>query len=542
MEVYRMNFIMDMVHDNPGEERFDTQFRNPQKLIDYGYNTQVFKHLNTVAEFSCYDEDFFPTIESKEWMKKMSSIVNEEISNAKNAGLMTMSHLDLFVLPKLLVEKYKDELCDSNGKISIYKEKTKEVHRKMFDEIFSRYQVDGIIIRVGETYLHDTPYHIGNGAITYGDAEFEKKTYVELIRFLKEEVCDKHGKYLVFRTWDLFPDRFHANKQYYLDITNQIDECDKLIFSIKHTAIDFWRNVKFNPCLGAGKHKQVVEVQCQREYEGKGAYPMYVMNGIINGFSENTVKMGIRDIADNPLICGIYAWSRGGGWNGPYIKNEFWCDINAYIISKYANEPTRTEKDIFIEYANKIMRLDEENAEKFYKLCLKVPDAVLHGRYITPYDKSLNECLMPSANWLRDDDIGGLRQLNDVFEYLEDNNLVDDAITEKELSVKIWKEIKQMFNEIEIQDEILCEFIGNSIEYGLRFFTVIDVCFKIIAKCRKHQNVKGLLMDFDVAWDNYKELEKRNQSSTSYNTDYKFEKDGIGFDEVLKYCQENLNY
>jgi len=153
----------------------------------------------------------------------------------------------------------------------------------------------------------------------------------------------------------------------------------------------------------------------------------------------------------------------------------------------------------------------------------------------------LNECLMPSANWLRDDDIGGLRQLNDVFEYLEDNNLVDDAITEKELSVKIWKEIKQMFNDIEIQDEILREFIGNSIEYGLRFFTVIDVCFKIIAKCRKRQNVKDLLMDFDIAWNNYKELEKRNQSSTSYNTDYKFEKDGIGFDEVLKYCQEKLN-
>ena len=29
--------------------------------------------------------------------------------------------------------------------------------------------------------------------------------------------------------------------------------------------------VPFNPCIGIGKHQQVVEVQCQREYEGKGA-------------------------------------------------------------------------------------------------------------------------------------------------------------------------------------------------------------------------------------------------------------------------------
>ena len=58
-------------------------------------------------------------------------------------------------------------------------------------------------------------------------------------------------------------------------------------FSIKHTALDFWRHVKVNECLTRGKHPQIIEVQCQREYEGKGAYPNYVMDGVINGFEEN---------------------------------------------------------------------------------------------------------------------------------------------------------------------------------------------------------------------------------------------------------------
>ena len=166
---------------------------------------------------------------------------------------------------------------------------------------------------------------------------------------------------MIFRTWDLFNNKFHADLDYYLDITDKIEPCEKLIFSIKHTALDFWRNVKFNPCLGKGKHRQVVEVQCQREYEGKGAYPIYVMQGVIDGFIENKDRKGLKDIVLNPLISGVYTWSRGGGWNGPYIKNEFWCDINAFVIAQYANNPAKTEKEIFIEYTTQYMGMDEEN-------------------------------------------------------------------------------------------------------------------------------------------------------------------------------------
>ena len=33
--------------------------------------------------------------------------------------------------------------------------------------------------------------------------------------------------------------------------------------------------MEFNPQLAIGKHAQVVEVECRRSYEGKGAYPDY---------------------------------------------------------------------------------------------------------------------------------------------------------------------------------------------------------------------------------------------------------------------------
>jgi len=535
-----MEFIMDMVHDNPGEERFETEFRNPAKLVTYGYNTQVFKHANTVISFDYDGEDFFPTAEGKKWFASMTQSVENELLNAKKAGLMTMSHIDLFVLPKMLVEKYHDEICDEKGKISIFREKTKELHRKMFDEMFEKFPIDGLIIRVGETYLFDTPFHIGNGAVRYEDVEQEKKTFVELISFLVDEVCYKHGKFLIFRTWDLFNNKFHADLDYYLDITDKIEPCEKLIFSIKHTALDFWRNVKFNPCLGKGKHRQVVEVQCQREYEGKGAYPNYVMQGVIDGFIENKDRKGLKDIVLNPLISGIYTWSRGGGWNGPYIKNEFWCDINAFVIAQYANNPAKTEKEIFIEYTTQYMGMDEENGNKFHELCLKASDAILHTRYISKYDESLDEIVMPSANWLRDDDIGGLRQLNEVFDYLEKNNLVEDALAEKRYGVQLWEEIKEIFDEVEMPDGELSQFINNSIEYGFRFSTIIEICMHIFAKCRRGENVKDLLVSYDKAWSKYKELESRAQASTSYMDDYKFSDGGLGLNETIEYCRNNL--
>ena len=537
-----MNFVMDMVHYNPGEKPFDTEFTQPEKLIKYGYNTQVYRYIATAVSFEKMGGTFFDK-DGQEWLEQMQCKADKEINAAHNAGLMTMTHMDLFVLPKLLVEKYKDEICNEEGKIDVYREKTKEIHRVMFDEMFERYPLDGLIIRVGETYLHDTPYHVGNGAIKYGDIEQEKKTFVELIKFLREEICVRHGKYLVFRTWDIFPDHFHANSEYYLDVTNQIEPHENLIFSIKHTKLDFWRRVKFNPCLGIGNHGQVIEVQCAREYEGKGAYPMYVMDGVINAFSELQEPKGIKDMVENPLYRGIFAWSRGGGWGGPYIQNEFWCDLNAYVIGMYGKDTSRTEEEIFLEYACKEMGMDMENARKFHTLCSKkVPEAVLHGRGIEAYDLSLNEEFMPCGLWVRDDRIGGLRQLNKVFRYLEEQDAVGEALKEKEYAVQLWKEIKEDFSKIEMDNVELRFFIQNSIEYAIRFYTILNISMQIFAKCRKKEGVKELLKQYDAAWKRYKELEARPQFSSSYKEEYIFSENNYGLNETIAYCRENLNY
>ena len=128
MQQDKIKFVMDMVHDNPGEKPFDTAFRKPEKLIDYGYNTQVYRYFATTVPFTTMGEDYFDSEQAKEWLHEKQQKALAESMAAHQAGLMTMCHMDLFVLPKKLVEKYKDEMCDEAGKISIFKEIILRIH------------------------------------------------------------------------------------------------------------------------------------------------------------------------------------------------------------------------------------------------------------------------------------------------------------------------------------------------------------------------------------------------------------------------------
>lgn len=516
-----MRFIMDMVHHNPGEPPFKSKFLNPSLLSEYGYNGQVFKHINTAMDFSSIGE-FFVGEEEKSWISNMQKEIGSQISAAKKENMEIFYHIDLFVLPKRLAEKYKDEIYDENGKISLKKEKTKELHRIMFDEMFEKYpDLDGLIVRVGETYLHDTPFHTGNGAVRYGNKEEEIEAFADLLNFLREEICVKHGKYLFFRTWDIFSDRFHSSKEYYLSVTDKVEPHEKLLFSIKHTIVDFWRRVRFNPCLTEGKHNQVIEIQCQREYEGKGAYPNYIMNGVINSFDDNKEPKGIRDIVDNPKIKGVYTWSRGGGWYGPYIKNEFWCDINVWVIAAYANNPAREEEEIFYDYAMNKMGLDKENARKFRELCFMASRALLKGRYVECFDRTLDENSYPCKLWMRDDRLGGLKQLDEVFAYLKENDLLYASVLEKKESVMWWKAVKEAFSEIEIPDKELSDYIETSIDYACGLFEVIYRGWKTMVEgYTKGDRVASFKEDYYKAWEDYKKVGERENCASLYTDLY----------------------
>ncbi len=532
-----MDIKLSMVHHNPGEEPFITKFTNPKTLVEYGFNGQVFKHINTVVTFDKLGHNLFPENSPERlWIDEFKESINREINEAKKAGLLACHHIDLFVLPKKLVEIYKDQICDIEGEISVDKEMTLYLHKVLIDEIFEiAPNLDALVIRVGETYLHDTPYHIGNGAVKYGEIKKEKEQFVKLIRFLREEVCVKHNKKMFFRTWDCYNDRFHTNLQYYLDITNQIEPHENLYFSIKYTSLDFWRRVKNNECLTRGNHNQIIEVQCQREYEGKGAYPSYVMNDVINGDAFLKNPVGLKTLACNPLIKGVFVWPRGGGWQGPYITDEFWCDLNTFVISNYANDTSQTEEELFNRFVKVNLKLSDSDMELFRKLCLTANEAILKTRYIERYDVTLEEKAYPCCNWIRDDCLGGLKQLMTAFDVLYANGDLFEALSEKGEGYELWQKVYKMSREIDWSNSDYGDFIISSCEYAMRLFSSVYCGWKVMTygylndKGISNTNeLKDAIKEFDNSWEKYSSISKNENMSTLYGTYYLDDDQGIG--------------
>ena len=167
--------------------------------------------------------------------------------------------------------------------------------RRMLNLMFTQFpQLDGIFVRIGETYLNDAPYHQG---------KIDNKTSASLT---------------------------------------------------------------ITPLI-------IVEVQCAREYEGKGAFPNYIANGVIEGFEEYAANpsQSLRNLWQNsPLMRGVWTWSRGGGWRGPFIKNELWSELNAWVMAQWALDPAASEEPLFNCFATEKLGLPASQIPAFRRLAL----------------------------------------------------------------------------------------------------------------------------------------------------------------------------
>lgn len=530
--------ILDMVHNNPGEPLTVTSFRDPQKIAKYGYNGMVINEFRPVSCAVTYDSlnrNIFPKgSESRKWVDSMTIVIRHQIDSCHKAGLKIFYFTDIIVVPKRLKELYRDQICDSNGLISFEKPMTEKIHRIMLDEIFERFPgLDGLVIRTGETYLQNVPYHTGNGPIPRDESSWtHNKTlltdggediHIKLINLLRDEVCVKYKKILIYRTWDF--GFFHTQPQYYLNVTNRVKPHPNLYFAIKHTQGDYHRTIKFNPTLGIGNHKQIVEVECQREYEGKGAFPDYVINGLINGFEEyanDKSPKSLNELKSNKNFAGIWSWSRGGGWVGPYIKNELWCDLNAYVVSHWAADTTQSEEKIFNGYATNVLGLKGKNVAEFRKLCLLSADAVIRG----------HESLLFPVDpwWTRDEFLGGLNELKSTFDTIISQHLVKEALQEKKLCVSQWKQIYNLAGSIECPDLTTKNYIMVSSEYGLILHSIIEKGWTILLKGRMgdisgkydKSGIRKAIRAYDNLWLKFENLSKREEQCATLYKPYSF--------------------
>jgi hypothetical protein len=534
-------YILDMVHNNPGETLTKSAFNNSVFLAANGYNGKVmndFVFPHTAIKFKKLNTAIFPD-GSKEakWVEDAAARIKANINEAHAAGIKIYYFTDIIVLHKKLVEIYRNEICDMNGKISFEKPKTIEIHKLMLDELFETFpELDGLVIRTGETYTNNVPYHTGNNPITNG-----AESHIKLLNLLREEVCVKLNKQIFYRTWSF--GGMHDDTSYYLNVTNRIETHANLVFSIKHTKGDYHRTYDFNPTLGLGKHKQIAEVQCQREYEGKGAYPNYVMDGVINGFEEfsknkpQPSNKSLNDIKKNKNFAGVWSWSRGGGWVGPYISNEFWPRLNAYVISHWGRNTQQTEASIF-NWFMKENGVAENSKTAFRELALLSARAVIRGHSSVKLSFDSNVVF-----WMRDEFLGGIEPeaetgarapsegfLYTRFQNLYKQHLLDTAIAEKYEAVELWKKIVALSTQIKMSNKEDEAYIKVSSQYGLLLHEIIAEGWNIMAIGFKgdqtgkynYAAIKTSIKKYDNYWKLYEQFKADNPSCATLYKPFAF--------------------
>jgi len=549
-------FIMDMVHHNPGETLTETAFSDPEYLKTHGYNGIVvndFTFAHAALTFDSLNRDIFPEgSKERAWVISAAERVRKNISMAKKAGLKVYYFTDIVVLPKRLVEIYRDEIVDMNGKITFDRSKTVEIHRIMLAELFEKFpDLDGLVIRTGETYLNNVPYHTGNNPITNG-----VESHIRLINFLRDEVAVKRNKKVFYRTW--LSAGMHEKPEVYLSVTNQITPHQNLIFSIKHTKGDFHRTFDFNPTLTLGQHPQIVEIQCQREYEGKGAYPNYIAEGVINGFEEfnsNTPQSGYKGLADirnHPNMKGVWTWSRGGGWVGPFITNEFWPRLNAFVISRWMNSQNVSEEQIFEQFMVE-NGVAPGSRRMFRELCLLSAKAVLRGHNSATLDWNSRWVW-----WMRDEFLSGTDGpiLKSAFEKLYASSLLDEAVEEKYQAVRLWAKIEALSLKIKIRSKEDEKYLRTSSRYGHLLHEIIAEGWNVMAlgyvgdKTGKYDidKIKSSIDRYDRAWESYRNLKSSDPSAATLYRPYQFIFRASGYHStagldasVNKYRQINLD-
>jgi hypothetical protein len=488
-----MPLVLDMVHFNPGEPHYATQFADPAFEKSMGYNGKVFylfESAHLAINWDAFDPNILPVgSPDRSWVDAKRAEINRKYDAAKAAGLKVYCMSDLILFPKRLVSLYG--MTKTMGDVN--DPETQLWLRRELKLMFTQFpQLDGIVVRIGETYLQDAPYHLGK----INNPKDPQKTIIPLMNILRDEVCVKLGKQVIFRTWL----SFDVNLKSFLTVSAAVEPHTNLIWSIKHVEGDFHRGNDFSKVLGQGRHRFIVEVQCAREYEGKGAYPEYIDNGVIDGFEEHLARMGtnqIRSLKDvyerSPLFCGVWTWSRGGGWEGPYIKNELCPDLNAWVLAQWANDPRQSEESIFDRYAVERLKLPANQVPDFRRLALLSAQAVYRGKRST--GNYLNRW------WNRDQYFR--------FPFLpKDSAQRQLVLRDQDQAVAMWGQMVSLADKLTPPDPLAAETLRSSTRYGQNLFEMWRAVVNLsnLTTNGPPAQISKWLAVYDSCWTNYAKL------------------------------------
>jgi hypothetical protein len=453
-----MQYTIDQAGSTPAAFPYTDLYKWGVRQVVAG-SLDCSSYLNAIPGGPWYDESGLSQV-AKEIETNKAAILA-----AHTDGMQIFLSSDLFQFPTLLLKKYKDNLTWPNSKcfgytlgptcIDIRANTTRVFLRLLFDEMITTFpDLDGVVLRYGE----NSPCNEHEGNAPYNTADPIPSLQL-LLEFLREELCVARNLTVIFRTWDTSTTLFHANVTFYKAITDNVEPHPKLVFSIKHTALDFWRRVAVNPTLAVGKHKQVVEAEIAGMYFACGTVPLYIGNGLINGFSENNPPLGMASLFQSTSLLGGVLTNHQCDEivpSAPY----FWPRLEQSVISSWSSNTSLSEESLFDAYLFTELGITNSSARlALRQIALDAMDAHLKMWTVEAFDPIVDPSQMdrPTANWFVRSSIGGLYQLDPtghesdchaynithcmVFPFLGETNGFEAALQEKNEAANMFAEI-----------------------------------------------------------------------------------------------------
>lgn len=579
-----VEILMDSYQINPGDP-FGNQaskYTNMQHLHSLGYSARTSSMEQSPAFCLDYNSaDRVPSggvfsydQKSLAWAQAYCQGMNLMIEESVSAGLEMYFFTDMVVFPLSLIKIYPEVVHPNTTSTIQWNNWTEYLLTVMFDEWFERFPLThGIVVRTGETYTFDTPYHAGSSPIVgMANITDQQDVWIHFLQLLCDVVCIKHGRKVIFRTWYTL-----TSVDYYRNVTDHVTPHELLYFSVKHTSGDFLRQMPFNDILGLGNHAQILEVQIQREYEGKGSFPLYIFEHIVLGDESSGSNKSVADLFpsgrdESSIIKGLWTWSRGGGWWGPYIHGaEFWIDLNLNLfVSWWKSNCTTTDVNVanvfqqvcqtlicgdvdpfsyaYQSMANLATKTPETGS--LYDVCKNLRDislladrALLYGRYCLESGK---RAYNPCWAWTRDDRIGGLGDLGSHLEYLRGNDTrIADSLRLKGQSLELWEKAFNLYGNIlapsvALLNPSLDRQLRSSFLYAKSYFCIIESAWRglVYGELKKNDtSTRPLLIqaiqDYDSCWSVFRATALTNPAfpsiykGISWNFPFHSENEGI---------------
>jgi len=428
--------------ENPGEPEVQTRYQDPAQLKALGYNGLVI--YESTALSGVQNIEAIAPDELRRWVGFCVDHISRTAEAAQEAGLSVYLFYDVLTLPTDVVERGAAGLCCKGRPQTLCpaSEQALELSANALESLLARWPgTQGVVLRFGDTDAQRLPHLVGNDLYSphcprcsqLGPAE---RANVFIHRFHRL-VVDQFGKRLIVRAWNVRPGGMHDMPELAKRIADNLPgdpDDDRLMLSFKFTDTDFWRYQRWNrSSLVCGGRPILYELQCQREFEGKGGVPNWQAPLWRNGCSEcadiDDEVHGLADAAKRVNLAGLWAWVRGGGWGGPFVKNEQWIDANVFAVPMLADDPGADLDQIAQRWVSQRLGADDDAHEKLIDLLKNSAEFVRKAFYISPFARARPNPWHPSADWIQDDLLDAQAAWR-IIQQLNDSQL-EEAVQEK---------------------------------------------------------------------------------------------------------------